>query len=157
VAEARRNERLTSYACCKSWSLGHRHESSDHVILTTTNARASKPARNDISLDVQHNMPRPYQRRTKRNMVKPMSERKLQVLKLLADYPFDLKQPATGPVISSLLNWFVEDATPVLNRLAKDGYAEKSSMKARGAFIWMITKAGRDAYYEAIHEQSKAA
>lgn len=90
-------------------------------------------------------------------MMKPMSDRKFQVLKLLATYPFDRRQAATGPVISELLNWFSEDATPVLNRLRDDGLAEKSTVRARGAFIWNITDHGRNAYFAAIADRNKAA
>lgn len=108
-----------------------------------------------IPMEVQ-TMTRP-QRRTKRNMMKPMSDRKLQVLKLLATYPFDRRQVATGPVISKLLKWCREDATPVLNRLGADGLTEKSSVRAHGAFIWNITEKGRDAYFATIADQDKAA
>ncbi len=90
-------------------------------------------------------------------MMKPMSDRKFQVLTLLATYPFNRQKAATGPVISELLNWFSEDATPVLNRLGTDGLAEKSSVRARGAFIWNITEKGRSVYFATVSGQEQAA
>lgn len=77
-----------------------------------------------------------------------LTEKKIAILRFLDAWRD--KCPPDGPEIAEKLKWFSEQATPVLNSLAKTGLVERLGKSFNNAWCWRITDAGRAALKETL-------
>lgn len=77
------------------------------------------------------------------NKWRKLTPKKCTILRFLAAWRREA--PPDGPEIAEAVGWCREDATPVLNSLAKDGLVRRLGKSMTYAWCWRITDAGRDA------------